>query len=49
VQRQTYDREVQDIPAIETFGLSKTYPRKVQALESLDLRVEPGEVLRFTR
>ena len=34
-------------PAIETTGLSKTYPGGVQALSGLDLRLEQGEVLGF--
>ena len=34
-------------PAIETSGLSKTYPGGVQALSGLDLRLEHGEVLGF--
>jgi beta-exotoxin I transport system ATP-binding protein len=34
-------------PAIETQGLSKTYPGGVQALEGLDLRVELGEVFGY--
>jgi beta-exotoxin I transport system ATP-binding protein len=38
---------VPNVPAIETFGLSKTYPRNVRALDSLDLRVEPGEVFGY--
>ncbi len=33
-----------EAPAIETRGLSKTYPNGVQALVDLDLRVERGEV-----
>ena len=36
-----------DVPAIETFGLSKTYSPGVQALDGLDLRVEPGEVFGY--
>jgi ABC-2 type transport system ATP-binding protein len=34
-------------PAIETFGLSKTYPGDVRALVDLDLRVERGEVFGY--
>jgi ABC-2 type transport system ATP-binding protein len=34
-------------PAIETFGLSKTYGGRVRALSGLDLRVEGGEVFGF--
>ena len=34
-------------PAIETFGLSKTYSGDVRALVDLDLRVEPGEVFGY--
>jgi ABC-2 type transport system ATP-binding protein len=34
-------------PAIETNGLSKTYGGRVEALASLDLRVERGEVFGF--
>ena len=33
--------------AIETFGLSKSYGRGLQALVDLDLRVEPGEVFGY--
>ena len=33
--------------AIETFGLSKTYGKKVRALVGLDLRVEAGEVFGY--
>jgi ABC-2 type transport system ATP-binding protein len=36
-----------DVPAIETFGLSKTYRGGVEALVGLDLRVGPGEVFGF--
>jgi ABC-2 type transport system ATP-binding protein len=36
-----------DAPAIETFGLSKTYEGTVRALVDLDLRVEPGEVFGY--
>ena len=36
-----------DVPAIETLGLSKTYARSVRALDTLDLRVEPGEVFGY--
>jgi beta-exotoxin I transport system ATP-binding protein len=36
-----------DVPAIETFGLSKTYRGAVEALVGLDLRVGPGEVFGF--
>jgi ABC-2 type transport system ATP-binding protein len=35
------------IPAIETDGLRKVYGRRTVALESLDIRVEPGEVFGF--
>jgi len=38
---------VAEQPAIETSGLSKTYPGGVQALSGLDLRLEHGEVLGF--
>jgi ABC-2 type transport system ATP-binding protein len=38
---------VAEPPAIETFGLSKTYEGKVRALVDLDLRVEPGEVFGY--
>jgi ABC-2 type transport system ATP-binding protein len=38
---------VADVPAIETRGLSKTYPNGVAALVDLDLRVERGEVLGY--
>jgi ABC-2 type transport system ATP-binding protein len=34
-------------PAIETFGLSKTYGGRVRALDALDLRVERGEVFGY--
>ena len=36
-----------DAPAIETRGLSKTYPNGVRALVDLDLRVERGEVFGY--
>jgi ABC-2 type transport system ATP-binding protein len=36
-----------EAPAIETFGLSKTYERTVRALVDLDLRVERGEVFGY--
>lgn len=36
-----------DAPAIETFGLSKTYGGRVRALEALDLRVERAEVFGY--
>jgi beta-exotoxin I transport system ATP-binding protein len=35
------------VAAIETFGLSKTYGGRVQALSGLDLRVDEGEVFGF--
>jgi beta-exotoxin I transport system ATP-binding protein len=38
---------VADAPAIETRGLSKTYPNGVRALVDLDLRVEPGEIFGY--
>jgi beta-exotoxin I transport system ATP-binding protein len=38
---------VPDVAAIETFGLSKTYPGEVQALQSLNLDVRPGEVFGY--
>jgi ABC-2 type transport system ATP-binding protein len=38
---------VPDVAAIETFGLEKTYPGNVQALQSLDLEVRPGEVFGY--
>jgi ABC-2 type transport system ATP-binding protein len=38
---------VPELPAIETFGLSKTYSGDVRALVDLDLRVEPGEVFGY--
>jgi ABC-2 type transport system ATP-binding protein len=34
-------------PAIATFGLSKSYGGRVQALVDLDMRVEPGEVFGY--
>ena len=34
-------------PAVETFGLSKTYQGKTRALVGLDLRVERGEVFGY--
>ncbi|HTS73865.1 MAG TPA: ATP-binding cassette domain-containing protein, partial [Gaiellaceae bacterium] len=34
-------------PALETQGLSKTYPGDVAALAGLDLRVERGEVFGY--
>ncbi len=36
-----------EVPAVETKGLSKTYPGGVRALSELDLRVERGEILGF--
>ena len=36
-----------DAPAIETRGLSKTYPNGVRALVDLDLRVERGEIFGY--
>ncbi len=36
-----------DSPAVETFGLSKTYGGGVRALVDLDLRVEQGEVFGY--
>jgi beta-exotoxin I transport system ATP-binding protein len=36
-----------EVPAVETNGLSKTYPGGVQALAGLELRLERGEVLGF--
>jgi ABC-2 type transport system ATP-binding protein len=36
-----------DAPAIETYGLSKTYGRTLPALVGLDLRVERGEVFGY--
>jgi ABC-2 type transport system ATP-binding protein len=36
-----------EAPAIETFGLSKTYGGRVRALDALDLRVERGEVFGY--
>ena len=36
-----------DTPAIETRGLSKTYPNGVRALVDLDLRVERGEIFGY--
>jgi ABC-2 type transport system ATP-binding protein len=36
-----------DVPAVETQGLSKTYPGDVVALAGLDLRVERGEVFGY--
>ena len=36
-----------DAPAVETHGLSKTYPGGVRALVDLDLRVEQGEVFGY--
>ena len=36
-----------EAPAIETRGLSKTYPSGVRALVGLDLTVEPGEVFGY--
>ena len=36
-----------DAPAIQTAGLSKTYPNAVAALVDLDLRVERGEVMGY--
>jgi beta-exotoxin I transport system ATP-binding protein len=38
---------VADAPAIETKGLSKTYPNGVEALVDLDLGVERGEVFGY--
>jgi ABC-2 type transport system ATP-binding protein len=38
---------VADAPAIETRGLSKTYPNGVRALVDLDLRVERGEIFGY--
>jgi ABC-2 type transport system ATP-binding protein len=38
---------VAEAPAIETYGLSKTYGGRVRALAGLDLRVERGEVFGF--
>jgi ABC-2 type transport system ATP-binding protein len=38
---------VADAPAIETCGLSKTYPNGVRALVDLDLRVERGEIFGY--
>ena len=38
---------MQQSPAIETVGLSKTYGGKVRALVDLDLRVERGEVFGY--
>ena len=42
-----YDRPMSDAPAIETFGLSKTYGRTHPALVGLDLRVERSEVFGY--
>ena len=36
-----------EAPAIETFGLSKTYGGRVRALDALDLRVDRGEVFGY--
>jgi ABC-2 type transport system ATP-binding protein len=38
---------VAEAPAIETSGLSKTYPNGVRALVDLDLRVERGEIFGY--
>jgi ABC-2 type transport system ATP-binding protein len=44
---QAYDGLVTGTPAIETAGLSKTYPGGVEALVGLDLTVERGEVFGY--